>query len=277
MGIYGVIGYPIGHSLSPIMHNREFEELGLSHHYTAFDVQPSQLKTAIEGFRALHIKGLNVTIPHKVAVMEYLDEIDEEAQMIGAVNTIKNEDGRLIGSNTDGQGYLRSLLPLLKHEQLSRKKVLVIGAGGASRAIVTSLARHGVEQLDITNRTMSKADKLVEHVKRFVPSTATTLSDVERNLSNYDIIVNTTSVGMSPNTNEVPIKIDKVKEGAIVSDLIYNPLTTKFMKMAMEKGAIAENGVGMFVHQGALSFEKWTGIEPSIERMTETVLKKLGG
>ncbi len=277
MGIYGVMGYPIGHSMSPIMHNREFEALGLSNHYAAFNVQPSQLKTAIEGVRALHIKGLNVTIPHKVAVMEYLDEIDDEAQLIGAVNTIKNEDGRLIGSNTDGQGYLRSLLPLLKQRELNRKKILVIGAGGASRAIVTSLARHGVEQLDITNRTVSKADKLVEHVKRFVPSTSAELSDAEKNLSNYDIIVNTTSVGMSPHINEVPINIDNVKEGAIVSDLIYNPLTTKFMQKARDKGAITDNGVGMFVYQGALSFEKWTGIEPSIERMTETVLKKLGG
>lgn len=276
MGIFGVIGHPISHSMSPIMHNCEFKKLGCPHHYTAFDVHPDNLKNAIDGMRALNILGLNVTIPHKVAVMEWLDEIDEEARLIGAVNTIKNENGRLIGSNTDGEGYLRSLKELIDHP-FHDKNVLIIGAGGASRAIVTALARYGVSRIDIANRTLQKAEQLAMHVRQFGKSNAIPLKEAEEKLSTYGIIVNTTSVGMSPNLPDMPINIHHLEKGTIVSDLIYNPLSTMFLKKAKEKGAITANGVGMFVHQGALSFEKWLGIAPNTERMTETVLKKLGG
>jgi len=275
VGIYGVIGYPVAHSMSPLMHNREFQALQLDHYYTAFSIHPDDLEKAIESVRLLQINGLNVTIPHKVKVMEYLDEIDEEARLIGAVNTIINRDGLLIGTNTDGEGYLRSLLPIV--DTLHSKNVILIGAGGAARAIATTLARHGVQTLDVANRTVAKAEALVKHINRFAGGKALSLSDAEERLSYYDIIINTTSVGMSPNVEESPIRLDHLKTGAVVSDLIYNPLKTKLLKQAEAKGAIIHNGVGMFVHQGALAFQKWTGIEPNIERMMDTVIKKLGG
>lgn len=276
MGIYGVIGFPISHSMSPLMHNREFQAFGMEDYYTAFPVHPDQLENAIDGIRALNIKGINVTIPHKVAVIDFLDEIDEEARLIGAVNTIKNENGRLIGSNTDGQGYLRSLLSVV-NSSLTSKNVLVIGAGGAARAIITSLARHGVKHIDIANRTVSKAEQLAQHANQFVSANGLTINEAEEKLSDYEIVINTTSVGMSPEVTECPIRIGNLRKGTIVSDLIYNPLTTLLLKEAKEKGAITDNGVGMFVHQGALAFKKWTGIDPNIERMTKTVMNKLGG
>ncbi len=275
MGIYGVIGYPIAHSMSPLMHNWEFQALKLDHYYTAFNIHPDDLEKAIESVRLLQINGLNVTIPHKVKVMDYLDEIDEEARLIGAVNTIINRDGHLIGTNTDGEGYLRSLLPIV--DSIRAKKVILIGAGGAARAIATTLARRGVQTLDVANRTVEKAEALVKHINRFADGKALALSDAEEQLGNYDIVINTTSVGMSPNVEEAPIRLDHLKTGAVVSDLIYNPLKTKLLKEAEEKGAIIHNGVGMFVYQGALAFQKWTGIEPNIERMMDTVIKKLGG
>lgn len=275
MGIYGVIGYPIAHSMSPLMHNREFQALKLDHYYTAFNIHPDDLAKAIESVRILEIRGLNVTLPHKVKVMDYLDEIDEEARLIGAVNTIINRDGHLIGTNTDGEGYLRSLLTIV--DSLYAKKVILIGAGGAARAIATTLARQGVQALDVANRTAAKAEELAKHVNRFADCKALALKDAEEQLENYDIIINTTSVGMSPNVEEAPIRLDHLKTGAVVSDLIYNPLKTKLLQQAEEKGAVIHNGVGMFVYQGALAFEKWTGIKPNIERMMDTVIKKLGG
>ncbi len=276
MGVYGVIGFPISHSMSPVMHNGEFRALKLAHHYAAFEVHPDQLESAIKGMRALNIKGINVTIPHKVAVIRYLDEIDEEAKLIGAVNTIVNENGKLIGFNTDGQGYLLSLKSII-NTSLALKKTLIVGAGGAARAIATALAKDGVQKLDIANRTVSKAQELIEHVNQLTDGRALTIDEAEEQLSAYDIVINTTSVGMAPHIDETPLRVHHLKQGAIASDLIYNPLMTRFLKEAKAKGAIIDNGIGMFVHQGALAFKKWTGVEPNIERMKKTVLSKLGG
>lgn len=237
MGIYGVIGYPVAHSMSPLMHNGEFQALHLDHYYTAFNIHPDHLEKAIDSVRTLQINGLNVTIPHKVKVMDYLDEIDEEARLIGAVNTIINQDGHLIGTNTDGEGYLRSLLPVVD-SSLKTKKIVLIGAGGAARAIATTLARYGIKELDVANRTLEKADELVKHIHQFANGKALTLKEAEEQLADYDIVINTTSVGMSPHVTEVPIRLDRLKKGAIVSDLIYNPLKTQFLQQAEAKGSI---------------------------------------
>lgn len=274
MSLYGVIGHPIAHSMSPLMHNDAFRQLGLEHHYEAFDVHPDQLERAIAGVRALGIAGLNVTIPHKVNVMAYLDDVDSEARAIGAVNTIVNESDRLIGYNTDGQGYLRSLLTLLL-EPLSEKKVLIIGAGGAARAIVTAIAHHGVSKLSITNRTQNKAKALADHARNFVPADVVPIDAAEDQIDSYDVIINTTSVGMSPNIAQTPLSLNRLQPGTIVSDLIYNPLKTLWLSEAEKRGAIIDNGIGMFVYQGALSFEKWTGVKPDIERMKQTVVQEL--
>ncbi|WP_017728436.1 shikimate dehydrogenase [Halalkalibacterium ligniniphilum] len=275
--VFGLFGHPVGHSMSPLIHNDAFQQLGLTHSYHAFDIAPKNLEKAVEAIRTLNIKGCNVTIPHKVEIMKYLDFIEEEAKQIGAVNTIVNDQGRLIGSNTDGRGYLESLLPSLDRS-LSEQDVLIIGAGGAARAIAAVLVKEQVQSITFANRTVEKAEALkvafdANHRNLAVSS----LQEAEQDVPKFSIIINTTSVGMSPKVNERPISLDKVRSNAIVSDLVYNPLETSFLKEARLKGTKIVDGLGMFVNQAALSFQKWTGVEPDRRRMRELVLKQLGG
>lgn len=263
--------------MSPHMHNVAFSQLGLEHHYQSFDIEPNQLADGIKALRTLNVSGFNVTIPHKVNVIQYLDEIDEESRLIGAVNTVVNIDGRLIGYNTDGRGYLSSLEQvIIKPLQLSN--VLVVGAGGAARAIVISMVLLGVQEIHIANRTLENALNIKKNCEQFSTIVkVSSIEDVSNNLSKYDIVINTTSIGMSPHVENAPFLINEIKQGAVFSDLIYNPLKTKWLKEAEQKGAIIHNGLGMFVHQGALAFEMWTGLKPSLEKMTEVVIKQLGG
>ncbi|HET7657892.1 MAG TPA: shikimate dehydrogenase [Bacillales bacterium] len=274
--LYALIGHPIGHSLSPQMHNDCFQMLNIPAHYESFDVAPTDLEKAIEGMKALGVAGFNVTIPHKVAVMSYLDDVDEEANRIGAVNTVINRNGRLYGTNTDGKGYLQSLIEKAG-EDLSNKRVLIIGAGGAARGVAVSLDRHGVNQLDVANRTLEKAEKLIEtgiHATSFAQPL--TLEEASENLGHYEIVVHTTPIGMFPKTDDMPMPLDRLKPGTVLSELIYNPLQTKWLQEGERKGAIIVDGVGMFVGQGALAFELWTGRQPDRDRMRQTVLKQLG-
>lgn len=272
--LYGLIGHPIGHSLSPLMQNNAFAVEGLRHYYHSFDVDPEDLQKAVEGLRVLGVSGFNVTVPHKVNVMAFLDEVDEEAEMIGAVNTVLNKNGRLIGTNTDGQGYLLALKETAGKD-LSHKKVLLIGAGGASRGVVTALDRDGVARLDIANRTLAKAEDLSHNNIQYAGTQPLTLKAAEEKLADYDIVINTTSVGMSPRVESTPISLQHIKSGMIVSDLIYNPLETKWLKEAKNAGATILNGVDMFVNQGALAFEYWTGVTPDRQQMRYNVNKQL--
>ncbi|MBF0706474.1 shikimate dehydrogenase [Guptibacillus hwajinpoensis] len=275
--LYGLIGHPIGHSMSPIMHNGEFKELGLSHHYHAFDLSPEQLEDGVDAMKMLDIQGFNVTIPHKVAIIPLLDEVEQEAIDIGAVNTVYKRDGKYIGTNTDGSGYLFSLLTLIGEKNLSGKKILVIGAGGAARAVAVSVSQSEVASLTIANRTLEKAEELSKLCQHYSVANAITLSEAETSLGQFDIVINTTSIGMSPHLDRMPISLEHIRSGTVVSDLIYNPLETKWMKLAKSKGAVTDNGISMFVEQGALAFEKWTGVSPDRKRMRNTVLKELGG
>ncbi|GAJ38144.1 shikimate dehydrogenase [Saccharococcus caldoxylosilyticus] len=272
--LYALFGCPVHHSLSPLMHNDAFRHMNIAAHYHAFHVEPEYLKDAVAGVRALGIAGLNVTIPHKTAVMPLLDDIDAEARRIGAVNTIVNENGRLIGYNTDGPGYVRALEEETNVE-IKDKRILLIGAGGAARGIYFSLIDRGAKQIDICNRTVPKAKQLIEEGDAAVSSAAYSLNEAEQRLGEYDIVINTTSVGMYPNMEEMPLSLANLKEGTIVSDIIYNPLETKWLKEARERNAIVQNGVGMFIYQGALAFEKWTGIFPDVERMKKIVMEQL--
>lgn len=275
--LYGVIGSPIAHSMSPLMHNDAFFHLKMNGYYHAFDVPEEKLQEAVQAFRLLKVAGFNVTIPHKVKIMEFLDEVDPEAQMIGAVNTVVNHEGRLIGYNTDGRGYLHSLLAVVT-KPLTDSLILVIGAGGAARGVVAAIANDGAKEIMITNRTLQKAEIIKSNCHRLKSNiNVCTLEEARQEIERYDIIINTTSIGMSPNTEEIPIEINNIKAGVILSDLIYNPLKTKWLTLGEQKGAIIHNGVGMFVNQGALAFEKWTRIKPDTERMKEIVLKQLGG
>ncbi|MCL7746887.1 shikimate dehydrogenase [Halalkalibacter alkaliphilus] len=275
--VFGLLGHPVGHSMSPNIHNDAFNQIGIEATYHAFDVEPEFVKEAVHGIRALQIAGCNVTVPHKVAVMEYLDEIDEEARLIGAVNTIVNQNGKLIGYNTDGRGFVQSLIEEL-NEDLKDKRLLLIGAGGAARGVATALMLYGIRHLAITNRTIEKADPIVQLAKTLkTPAEAVDRAQAEKSLDEYDVIINTTSVGMSPNIEDMPLDLGNLKREAVVCDLIYNPLETKLLKVAKKEGATTINGVGMFVNQAALSFEHWNGVTPDRNRMRKIVLEQLGG
>lgn len=274
--LFGLIGNPVQHSLSPLMHNDAFKTLQLPYYYHAFLVKEEHLKKAIDGMKVLGISGFNVTIPHKVEILQYLDEIDEEAKIIGAVNTVVLEDGKYKGYNTDGQGFYESLVELVG-PTVTNKKVLLIGAGGAARAIYTTLVRRGIKRVDIANRSKERAEKLVHYCRKDANTNLYSLEEAHLLTGNYDILINTTSVGMSPHIDAVPLSLEYVKEQTVVADIIYTPLKTKWLQEAEKKGAIPLNGVPMFINQGALAFEKWTQIKPNRERMQKVVLEQLGG
>jgi shikimate dehydrogenase len=276
VALYGVIGDPIAHSMSPLMHNSAFHDNGINAEYVKFHVKKEQLPEAILGMKALGIKGVNVTVPHKEHVMPLLDGIDPLAEAIGAVNTIVSENGKLIGYNTDGLGFVEGLKKVAG-DQLENKSMLMIGAGGAAKAIYYTLASSGVKKIDVTNRTSGRAEKMMNTCPFPLDSAFLTLDAAENALHHYDVIIQTTSIGMFPHIEDSPIKINELKQGTIVSDIIYNPLETALLKQAKQKGALTQNGLDMFVYQGALSFKKWTGIFPSYSIMKNTVLQQLGG
>ncbi|MFC5703716.1 shikimate dehydrogenase [Cohnella faecalis] len=274
--LYGVIGDPIRHSKSPIMLNRAFKETGVNGAYGAFHVASERLGDAINGIRALGFRGLNVTIPHKIEVMAYLDDIDESARAIGAVNTIVNDGGRLVGFNTDGIGYVRSLMEEAEPD-LAGKRIVVVGAGGASRGILWALARQRPGAVWLANRTQDKASELADDLGGKANSIeAIPWERLREACGEADIVVNTTSVGMSPNVEAVPLDPAWLKPGAVASDLIYNPLTTAFLEGARQQGCRIHGGLGMFVYQGAYAFEYWTGLPAPVAAMREAVLESFG-
>ncbi|WP_273129787.1 shikimate dehydrogenase [Bacillus weihaiensis] len=274
--LYGLIGSPVEQSMSPDIHNDAFRALQLEHHYQAFHVLPTNLEEAVRALKLLNIKGFNVTIPHKLSIIPLLDELDESAQIAGAVNTVIHLNGRLIGYNTDGNGYVSSLKSII-NKPLKDQKILIIGAGGAARGIYFTLTNQGSMHIDFCNRTVSKAEELIKECPFPNKSHAFGISQAEQQLADYDIIIQTTAVGMYPNRNEKPMSLRQAKRGAVVSDIIYNPIHTAFLEEAKEFGLVVHNGVGMFVHQAALAFELWTNQVPSIERMSTIVINKLGG
>ncbi|PAE23052.1 MULTISPECIES: shikimate dehydrogenase [Bacillaceae] len=273
--LFGVIGDPISHSMSPAMHNELFKIYSIDAHYHPFHVSRGNLNDAVKGFRAIGIEGFNVTVPHKEAIIPLLDELDPLAEAIGAVNTVVNQDGKLIGCNTDGRGFVKGLLN--QNRSINEKKVLIVGAGGAARAIYFTIAKEGPELLDICNRTPERAEQILNDCPFEVPARVLNRQEAEESLETYDLIVQTTSIGMHPEIGQSPLSVHKLKPGAFVSDIIYNPLQTRLLKEAAVMGAGIQNGIDMFVYQGALAFEMWTGIEPDIERMRQKVLNQLGG
>jgi len=276
----GIIGDPIGHTMSPVMHNAAFNKMGIDYLYVSFRVKKEELGKAIEGMKALNIKGLNVTIPHKVAVIQFLDELDPLAEKIYAVNTIVNDDGVLTGYNTDAAGFLQALLE--KGIEPKGKKVVILGAGGASRAISFILAERGAH-LVILNRILELdwaeelAGRLSQIFQRETEALILNRENLAQVLRKADILVNATSVGMSPNIDETPISPDLLSSGLIVFDSVYNPMKTRLLREAEEAGAKTISGVDMLVWQGALAFEKWTGLKAPVEVMREEVIKVLRG
>jgi shikimate dehydrogenase len=274
--VCGVIGDPIEHSLSPIMHNAAFQALEMDYVYLAFKVKPACVPDAVEGMRALNIRGLNVTMPHKKAVMASLDRIDLSAQIIGSVNTILNKENLLFGFNTDGVGSVKAL----KENGVSLKgsKVLLLGAGGAARAIAYAMAKEA-DELTVLNRTLKDAQtlaKLVENAasKRIV-SGSLSLEDIDANLQDSDILINATSVGMKPRPDQTPVPIELLRKNLAVMDIVYNPLETKLARDAKTLGAKVISGVEMLIYQGAASFEIWTGKSAPVEVMRKAALTHL--
>lgn len=272
--LLAVIGDPIAHSKSPVMHNAALVALGIEGEYFPIHVSREDLGNAISHMKELGFRGINVTIPHKVDVMAYVDRIDESAARIGAVNTIVNENGILTGYNTDGIGYVRSLKDETQVD-LRGKSIMVLGAGGAARGIVSALAQEEPKTIVIANRTADKAIQMAEEWKSIANICAITMDEISSHLPNIDVIINTTSIGMHPHISHTVIDPAMIPAGIIVSDLIYNPLTTELLKKSQERGCIIHGGLGMFVNQGAYALEYWTGMPAPIETMRTAVLKSL--
>ena len=272
--IVGLIGHPVEHSFSPPMHNAAFDALNMDYAYVAFDVNPNDLKSAIEGAESLNIKGFNVTIPHKVDVMQYLDELDEVARLIGAVNTIDFKN--LKGYNTDGIGAVKAIEEVTS---IKNKNVVVAGAGGASRAISFYIAKYGAESLTILNRNEVKAESLASDVSDsgLIGEVA---SDSINAIGNYmesaDVLIDTTPLGMHPNINDEPIvKADMMDEDLVVFDAVYNPNETVLIKEAIKANAKPVYGIKMLLYQGAESFKMWTGKTAPVDVMEKALRNTL--
>lgn len=272
--LLGVMGDPIVQSKSPAMHRAALQSTGIHGSYVPLHVKSERLQEAIQGIRALGFRGVNVTVPHKVEVIPFLDEVDEGALAIGAVNTIVNDDGRLKGYNTDGIGYIRSL----KEEaapDLAGRRVLVLGSGGAARGIVHALLQEQPDRVIVANRTADKARDLAEEWSRLGNLEGCSLEEAGRLLPEIDIVINTTSVGMYPHMGKTPLNPDLLPPGIVVSDLIYNPLRTELLIQAEKRGCRIHNGLGMFVYQGGYAFEYWTGKPAPVDAMRRAVLDSL--
>ncbi|MEN6328900.1 MAG: shikimate dehydrogenase [Methanobacteriaceae archaeon] len=272
--LVGIIGDPVEHSLSPPMHNAAFKHLEMDYVYVPFHVKKENLEKAIQGARSLGIKGLNVTIPHKTAVIPYLDELDQAAQLIGAVNTIKFTENKVKGYNTDGVGAVKALEEITP---VKDKTVVILGAGGAARALSFQLILNGIGKLVIANRTLQKAMELALDIQtnlEFSPE-VTDLREVE--LSSTDILINTTSVGMYPHQDQAPlVRGEQMHPALVVHDVIYNPLQTNLLKEAESRGAETLNGTKMLIYQGMESFHIWTGITPPVEVFERSLMRTLG-
>jgi len=275
--VCGIIGDPIEHTMSPVMHNAAFRKLGIDYVYVPFRVKQDELGKAVEGMRAMNIRGLNVTIPHKVAIIPFLDKLDPLAEKIGAINTIVNEDRMLTGYNTDATGFLQALLE--REVEPEGKSTVIIGAGGASRAISFILAERGVN-LVIFNRQLARAEDLARRISQVldkeVKALALNAENLAKALARADILINATSVGMSPDIDETPVPARLLKPGLIVFDIVYNPIKTRLLLEAEGAGAKTVNGLDMLVWQGALAFEKWTGRQAPLDIMKREAIKALG-
>ncbi len=274
--VCAIIGDPVEHSLSPVMHNAAFQKLGLNLVYVAFKVTKDGLKDAISGARSLGLRGLNVTMPHKNAVIYYLDEVDSTAKTIGAVNTILNNQEKLVGYNTDGKGAMIALQE--NGISTEEKKMLLLGAGGAAKAIAFQAAQE-VEELVIVNRTSEKAEQLAKMLGKNFGNKVNgrKLSDevLKQELETTDILVNATSVGMHPSVNSSPVPSDLLHSDLCVMDIIYNPLETKLAKDAKAVGAKVVSGLDMLLYQGAVAFEIWTNCPAPVDVMKKAALDKL--
>jgi len=261
--LYGVIGNPVRHSLSPIIHNGAFQRMGLNAAYLAFEVK--NLAEAVSGIRGLGIRGVSVTIPFKTQILPFLDQVGGTAREIKAVNTITNDGGKLVGQNTDWCGALEALEEKV---DLKDKRVILLGAGGAARAIAFGLKEKGCQVL-ICNRSMHKARDLAKEFG-FISLPLLPVEEVAAN-----VIINATSVGMHPKDAESPFPKELLREGMLVMDIVYKPLRTRLLREAEERGCQTIDGLEMLARQGAAQIEIWTGKKPEIRQIKEDLRREL--
>lgn len=275
----GLIGYPIKHSLSPWIHEHFLKKTNLSGSYDIIEISLEEnFSERIQQLRDQQIDGFNITVPYKQTIIPYLDELDANAKRIGAVNTVVLKDGKWIGYNTDGIGYVRSLeeaYPELFTNKSSR--VLLLGAGGAARGIYDALTTSGFTYVDLANRTLSSAEEIAELKLPHTKTKTFTLQEAEARLAEYDVIIQTTSVGMKPHIDKMVISLDHLKPETIVSDIVYQPLETTFLKTAQAKGAKIHYGHTMLLYQAQYAFEIWTNQQVEVGDMDEQLKSILEG
>ena len=275
--LVGVFGHPVAENPTVVMHDAAFAELGLNWRYLTIEVLPADLAAAMKGMRAFNMRGINLTIPHKVAVLQYLDEVKPAAALMGAVNTVVRVGDRLVGENTDGKGFMSALTGDAKVDPKG-KRVVVLGAGGAARAITVELALAGAKTMTVVNRSPERGRELVALLNSKTP--------VEADLAAWsgpyaipagtDILVNATSIGLFPNVHERPeVAYDSITPGMVVCDVIHTPMTP-FLEEAGRHGAQTLDGLGMLVYQGSIGFKLWTGLDAPVKVMYDALARAFG-
>jgi len=276
--LVGAFGYPIAENPTGIMQEAAFQALGINWRYLLIEVQPRYLKDAIQGVRAFQMRGINLTIPHKVEVLKYLDQVSEDARLIGAVNTVRRVEDQLIGENTDGKGFIRSLQEDARISPQG-KNALIIGAGGAARAIAVELALAGAKHVIILNRSKERGEPLAALINEKTSAQAEFIhwQSTFSIPSSIDILINATSIGLYPNVNEKPnIDFNSIRASMLVCDVIPNPPQTAFLDEAKKRKATTLDGLGMLVYQGAIALKMWTGLEAPIAVMRQALEKAFG-
>ncbi|MCA1009751.1 shikimate dehydrogenase [Halobacillus halophilus] len=273
----GLIGHPVGHSLSPWIHERLMEHEGLEGTYELFDIEPDTFDQQIHELKNRGLDGFNITVPYKEKIIPYLDEVDSSARELGAVNTVKNTARGWVGYNTDGIGFAVSVRNRYPELFFNEQRVLIIGSGGASRGIYHALLEAGLSRIDIANRTIEKAEEVIKSASSNNESKALSLDKASEQLNDYGLIVQTTVVGMSPSEHTTIIPLHNLQEGTVVSDIVYRPLETRFLQEARTRGAKLHFGHEMLLQQAVYAFHIWTDTNPDASLLLEGFEKKLKG
>ena len=283
----GVFGDPVDDNPTIVLEEAGYQALGLNYRYLTIKVLPDDLQCAIDAVRAMHFRGINLTMPHKIKVIPMLDELSEAAQIIGAVNTVINEDGHLIGENTDGKGFTRSLMR--EGVELAGKKIMILGAGGAARAIAVECALAGAAQVLIASRREVPGQELSELIRtktsaasEYILWKSTDAAQPAQSVlqipADTDILIKATPIGFTPNADALPeIDYDTISSSMVVSDVVFDPVQTRFLQEAAARGARTFTGIGMLVQQGALNFTYWTGEEAPVDVMYQALEDALAG
>lgn len=275
--IFGIFGYPVEHTFSPGMHNAGFKKLGMDACYVPFAVHPDRLGDAVKAILPLGLRGVNITVPHKERVIAFLDELSEEARLIGAVNTVEVRENRLIGHNTDGRGFIRSLKELARFNP-EGKRFLIIGAGGAGRAVGFSLALSGAGSIFYHDTNAQKVDVLVKEIRNKTGVAVDSVDGeaLEACATGAACLINATPLGLK-RSDVLPIPKEYMNEKHLVCDLVYNPSETRLLKAAKARGARGLTGLGMLLYQGVIAFEIWTGKKAPIRVMKSALVKQISG